>query len=175
MTIKQKTVNTSKVQAIHLNHYPWPQRFILWLACGFGSGLIRPAPGTWGTLPGLLFAYFLMPYPLYHALAIGFVIVIGIWLCQRASDILGVHDHGSLVIDEIAGVMITLWFLPPTGLTVVLGFVYFRMFDIIKPQPIKWIDKRVHGGLGIMLDDLLAGVFAWCATAASVWGFQQLA
>ncbi len=145
---------------IVLSDYPFPQKFILWLACGFGTGLIRPAPGTWGTLPGVLIAYFVMPYPMVHFFLILILFVLGIWLCQKASDILGVHDHGGIVIDEIVGVLIALWLFPPTWAILLLGFIWFRFFDIIKPFPIKWIDKKVHGGLGIMLDDVLAGVFA---------------
>lgn len=151
----------SAAAPIVLADHPLPQRLILWLACGFGSGLIRPAPGTWGTLPGVGLAYLLMPYPGYHALAIVLVSLAGIWLCGKASDILGVHDHGSIVIDEIAGVMLALWYFQPSWATLLLGFLWFRVFDIFKPQPIKLIDKHVHGGLGIMLDDLLAGVLAW--------------
>lgn len=140
---------------------PLNEQIILGLAFGFGTGFIRPAPGTWGTLPGVFIGAWVMSYPLWHWVTIIIVMIIGIWLCHRASQILGVHDHSGIVIDEIAGVLLTLWLFEPTGLTLVLGFVYFRLFDIIKPWPIRWIDQHVHGGLGIMLDDLLAACFAW--------------
>ncbi|MBS9777259.1 MAG: phosphatidylglycerophosphatase A [Gammaproteobacteria bacterium] len=144
------------------------EQIILWSAFGFGTGFIRPAPGTWGTLPGVFIAYFVMPFPSIHAALIIALSLLGIYLCKRASDILGVHDHGGIVIDEIVGVLITLFFFDPTWVTLLLGFFWFRVFDIIKPWPIKWIDQHVHGGLGIMLDDILAGVFAWVLLFASL-------
>lgn len=147
---------------------PLTEKITIWAAFGFGSGFMRPAPGTWGTLPGVFIAYFVMPYPTLHAAVIIALTVLGIYLCQRASDILGVHDHGGIVIDEIVGVLIALWLFDPTWVTLLLGFIWFRVFDIIKPWPIKWVDQRVHGGLGIMLDDIIAGVFAWVLLYASL-------
>lgn len=138
----------------------YTEKMILFTAFGFGSGLAKFAPGTWGTLPGLVLAYFLMPHPWLHLLTIAALTVLGIWLCQRASDLLKTHDHSSIVIDEIVGVCITLLFLPASPWALLLGFVFFRFFDIVKPWPIRWVDRRVHGGLGIMLDDIIAGVFA---------------
>ncbi len=154
---------------IILSHYSILQRVILWLACGFGTGLIRPAPGTWGTLPGVLIAYFVMPYPQLHLFLIVILTIAGIWLCQKASNILGAHDHGSIVIDEIVGVLITLWLFSPTWGILLLGFIWFRLFDIAKPFPIKWIDKKVHGGLGIMLDDIVAGIFAFVGLKVTLY------
>ncbi len=144
---------------------PLSEKIILWLAFGFGTGFIRPAPGTWGTLPGVLIAYFVMPYPIIHFTVIIGLTIIGTWLCQKASAILGVHDHGGIVIDEIVGVLITLWLFQPAWQILLIGFLAFRFFDILKPFPIKWIDKHVHGGWGIMLDDIIAGGFAW----VTVW------
>ncbi len=152
-----------------LSRRPLSEKIILWLAFGFGTGFIRPAPGTWGTLPGVLIAYFIMPYPTVHFAVILGLTVIGTWLCQKASDILGVHDHGGIVIDEIVGVLMTLWLFQPTWQVLAIGFLAFRFFDILKPFPIKWVDKHVHGGWGIMLDDIIAAVFAWI----SVWGILQ--
>ncbi len=147
---------------------PLAEQLTLLAAFGAGTGFIRPAPGTWGTLPGVLIAFFVMPYPLLHAGLIVVLSLFGIYLCQRASDILGVHDHGGIVIDEIVGVLIALYFFEPTWITLLLGFFWFRVFDIIKPWPIKWIDQRVDGGFGIMLDDIIAGVFAWLALYISL-------
>ncbi|PID66688.1 MAG: phosphatidylglycerophosphatase A [Gammaproteobacteria bacterium] len=144
---------------------PLSEKISLWLAFGCGSGFIRPAPGTWGTLPGVFIAYFVMPYPLLHLAVIIALTLIGTWLCQRASAILGVHDHGGIVIDEIVGVLITLWLFQPTWQVLLLGFIAFRVFDILKPWPIRWVDKHVHGGWGIMLDDIIAAGFAW----VTVW------
>lgn len=157
---------------VSLKGRPLKEKLILFFAFGFGFGFIRPAPGTWGTIPGVLIAALLMFSPTLHILALIIVTLLGIWLCQKASDILGVHDHGGIVIDEIAGVMLTLLFFQPTLLNLFLGFCWFRLFDIIKPFPIRWIDKHVHGGLGIMLDDILAGLFAMLALYLSLLVLQ---
>ena len=85
---------------------------------------------------------------------------------------LGVHDHGGIVWDEMVGIWITLWLAPAGWQWLLLGFGLFRLFDIVKPWPIRWIDRQVHGGLGIMLDDVLAGVFAWLALQAVVLVFS---
>lgn len=157
---------------VSLKGRPLKEKLILFFAFGFGFGFIRPAPGTWGTIPGVLIAALLMFSPTLHILALIIVTLLGIWLCQKASDILGVHDHGGIVIDEIAGVMLTLLFFQPTLLNLFLGFCWFRLFDILKPFPIRWIDKHVHGGLGIMLDDILAGLFAMLALYLSLLVLQ---
>lgn len=151
-----------------LKHRSLSEKIILFLAFGFGFGWIRPAPGTWGTIPGATIAYLLMSTPWLHLSVMTIVIIVGIWLCQRASEILGVHDFDGIVVDEIAGILITFLFFEPSVLVLLLGFVWFRFFDILKPWPIKWADKQVSGGLGIMLDDIIAGVFAWCALWASL-------
>lgn len=154
---------SESAQKITLNGRPLPDKIVLFLAFGVGFGFIRPAPGTWGTLPGIAIAALVMASPWLHIGVLLLVTIGGIWLCERASQILGVHDHGGIVIDEIAGVLLALLFFEPTWLTLLLGFAWFRLFDIVKPPPIGWIDKRVYGGLGIMLDDLIAGIFAWGA------------
>ncbi|MCW9014956.1 MAG: phosphatidylglycerophosphatase A [Gammaproteobacteria bacterium] len=133
------------------------------LALGFGSGLMPKAPGTFGTLAAipvyLLFS--LLSMELYIA-AVILLSLVGVWICGYTSRKLGVHDHPGIVIDEFAGYLITMIALPTTGLWIVVGFILFRIFDILKPWPISWLDKHVHGGLGIMLDDILAGFFALC-------------
>jgi len=88
------------------------------------------------------------------------VTVVGIWICGVAADKLGEHDFGGIVWDEIAGYLITLWLVPFSWAAVFWGFILFRIFDILKPWPIRWLDRNIHGGLGIMLDDVLAGIFA---------------
>ena len=95
----------------------------------------------------------------YSALTV-LVSVSGIWICGAAARLLGEHDFGGIVWDEIAGFLITMWLVPYSWYTMLLGFILFRFFDILKPWPIKWIDQKVEGGLGIMLDDVLAGIFA---------------
>lgn len=136
------------------------------LALGFGSGLLKPAPGTWGTLAAvplyLLFSIVLsLPLTVY-LLVLTVSFILGVYLCGKTAKDVGVHDHGAIVWDEFVGLWITMTLIPFSWLNVVLGFALFRLFDIVKPWPIKLLDKHVHGGFGIMIDDVLAGVFAWC-------------
>ncbi|MEE9447664.1 MAG: phosphatidylglycerophosphatase A [Arenicellales bacterium] len=131
------------------------------LATGFGSGLSPFAPGTVGTAASLLLFTFLSDttWPLLALCVVGFFA--GIWLCDQTSEKLGVHDHGGIVWDEFIGMWITLLWVPLSLTNIALAFVLFRVFDILKPWPISYLDKNIHGGLGIMVDDVLAGVFAW--------------
>ena len=132
------------------------------LAFGFGSGAAPVAPGTFGTLAAVPIYLLLQPLGLWAYLAVvAGITLLGVWLCQVTSRDLGVHDHPGIVLDEIAGYLITMIAAPPGWAWMVTGFVLFRFFDIIKPWPIRWVDRHVHGGLGIMLDDVLAAVFAW--------------
>jgi len=106
--------------------------------------------------------WWLQPLLLWVYLAVVLAVsVIGIWLCHVTSRDLGVHDHSGIVWDEIAGYLITMIAAPPGWQWMLVGFVLFRFFDILKPWPIGWVDRRVHGGLGIMLDDVLAALYAW--------------
>lgn len=135
------------------------------LALGFGSGLIKPAPGTWGTLSAipvylLMLAFMSSASALYLSIVV-FSFIVGVYLCGKTAEDVGVHDHGAIVWDEIVGFLITMAFVPLTWPNVLLGFVLFRFFDILKPWPIKLLDQHVHGGFGIMIDDVLAGIFAW--------------
>jgi phosphatidylglycerophosphatase A len=131
------------------------------LAFGFGSGLAPKAPGTFGTLAAIPIYLLLQPLPLWLYLLLtlaGFIA--GIWICEQTSKDLGVHDHAGIVWDEIIGYLLTMSFVPFSLWWLVIGFGLFRLFDILKPWPIGWLDRRVAGGLGIMLDDLVAGLFA---------------
>ena len=144
----------------------------LWhfLAFGFGTGLAKKAPGTWGTLAGLVVMPLLYMLPLIWALV--FIVlagVFGVWLCGRVADDLGVHDHGGIVWDEMVGIWMTLILLPNTWQWWLLGFVLFRVLDILKPWPISVLDRKVAGGLGIMVDDMLAGVIAAALLYALWW------
>lgn len=135
---------------------------LLMLAFGFGAGLARIGPGTAATLVAvpLYLAMASLPWSTY-ATAVLIMAALGIGICGYAARRLNVHDHPAIVWDEIVGFLITM-FAAPAGLTwVLLGFALFRLFDIAKPWPIALADRRVHGGFGIMLDDVLAGVFAW--------------
>ncbi|HDY99428.1 MAG TPA: phosphatidylglycerophosphatase A [Pseudomonas sabulinigri] len=134
---------------------------IHFLAFGFGSGALPKAPGTWGTLAALPFVLIWQQLPFGgYALLLVLSTLLGIWLCHRTAADLGVHDHGGIVWDEFVGVWIALWLAPVGWLWLLAGFLLFRLFDIWKPWPIGWIDHHVGGGLGIMLDDIIAGFMA---------------
>jgi phosphatidylglycerophosphatase A len=131
------------------------------LSFGFGSGLSPYAPGTMGTLAAIPFYLLAAQFGTLSVLiACLCICVLGIYLCARTTSALGVHDHPAIVWDEIAGYFVTMLFAPVSIATVIIGFVLFRMFDILKPWPISVIDSRLKGGLGVMLDDILAGIFA---------------
>ncbi len=140
------------------------------LALGFGAGLAPRAPGTFGTLaaipPYLLLAQLDWPWYL-AAVALGFAA--GVYLCRYTSDALGVHDHGAIVWDEFVGFWLAMTAIPPTWPWILAGFVLFRLFDIVKPWPVRIADKKMQGGLGIMLDDLLAGGYALACLQAARW------
>ncbi len=134
---------------------------ILFFAFGFGSGLAKKAPGTCGTLVAVpLFALLAgLDLMTYIALILA-LYIFGVWICDKASEKLGVHDHQGIVWDEIVGYLITMVGMPLSWPTIIMGFILFRFFDIVKPWPIHVIDRQVSGGQGIMLDDVLAGVCA---------------
>ena len=131
------------------------------LATGFGSGLAPFAPGTFGTAASLiLFAFLSTQTWLYLAVCV-LAFGAGVWICDVAANKLGVHDHPGIVWDEFVGMWITMAFVPISWQTLLAGFLLFRLFDVLKPWPIRWLDQQVSGGFGIMIDDVLAGVFAW--------------
>ncbi len=132
------------------------------LATGFGSGLSPVVPGTMGSLASIPFWYLLtlLPWQLY-SLAVMMSICIGVYICHRTAKDMGTHDHGSIVWDEFVGMWITLMALPTMDWQwVAAGFVIFRLFDMWKPWPIRWFDRNIHGGMGIMVDDIVAGVIS---------------
>ena len=135
---------------------------IHFLALGFGSGLSPKAPGTAGTLMAIPLYLLLQPlaWPLYVAVVVVTALV-GIAICDISARRLGVHDHPGIVWDEFVGYWITMFLAPAGWLWIFIGFVLFRIFDILKPWPIRWLDRHVEGGLGIMVDDILAGIFAF--------------
>lgn len=140
---------------------PDPRNPFHLVAFGFGAGFFPRAPGTVGTLVGVVFFLMMasLPLPLYAGL-VAALFVAGIGLCERVSRDLGVHDHRGIVWDEIVGYLVTMTAAPADGLAVAAGFALFRLFDVLKPWPIRALDRRVGGGVGIMLDDLVAGIFA---------------
>ena len=140
------------------------------LAFGFGSGLSPKAPGTMGTLAALPLWYLLAQLPLAGYIAgLLLVIAVGPYLCGKTARDLRVHDHGGIVWDEIAGFLLTMLLVPVSIWTALIGFALFRLFDIVKPWPIGWLDKHVHGGTGIMLDDLVAALYAGVCIQALLW------
>ena len=157
-------------------------RVVYWLGIGLGSGLPRRAPGTWGTVGGLIIAIPLLSLGFVPFLILTILsCILGVWICGRTAELMQGHDDPHIVWDEWAGIWITLLPLSYMGIAddnfwqnvsqelsifaIVFAFILFRFFDIVKPPPIGWADKRVAGGLGIMLDDIIAGIMA-----AVVWG-----
>ena len=136
--------------------------FFLHLATFFGAGRLPKGPGTWGSLAALPLAALLMwgASPLVYMGFCLFLFPIGTYAAEVYERKHGGHDHSEIVIDEVLGMLITLTCLPLTWRSLVLGFGLFRFFDILKPFPISYLDKNVRGGLGVMVDDVLAGLFA---------------
>jgi phosphatidylglycerophosphatase A len=131
------------------------------LAFGFGAGLAPRAPGTFGTAVGVLIGLGLAPLSLsLRAWVVLAVCLAGVWICGESARRLGEHDHPGIVWDEIAGYLLTMLAAPPGWPWIVAGFCLFRLFDIWKPWPIRDLDHGLSGGSGIMLDDLVAGVYA---------------
>lgn len=130
------------------------------LAMGFGSGLAPRAPGTFGTLAAVPLAWALQAAGTGVFLAVLLAaFVFGAWICDRVGRRLGVPDHGALVWDEFVGYGLAVAFVPVGWAWLLAGFALFRVFDILKPWPIRQADRHVHGGFGVMLDDLLAGAY----------------
>ncbi|MFH0798603.1 MAG: phosphatidylglycerophosphatase A [Pseudomonadota bacterium] len=136
-------------------------RIITFFATGCYAGNIPVAPGTWGTVVGLALYWLIrtLPAPAYGATVVAFI-AFAVWISDQASRIFGEEDPQQVVIDEIAGILVTLAFLHPSLKVAMAGFVLFRLFDITKPPPIRWIERRFAGGLGIVFDDVAAGVYA---------------
>jgi len=131
------------------------------LATGFGSGCAPVAPGTFGTLVAVLPAWLMVGLPLAaRAAVVAFLFVAGIWICALSARRLGVHDHPGIVFDEIVGYLATMLAAPPGAIGYIAAFALFRLFDIVKPWPIRDLDHSLRGGVGIMLDDLAAAGYA---------------
>lgn len=148
-----------------------------WLAFGLGSGLSPWLPGTMGTLAAIPIYWLVVPYPMLYTVVLLFVLAVGPWLCGRTARDLQAQGSGTraldppaIVWDEWAGLLLTLWGLPFSWPTLLAGFLLFRFFDMLKPWPISWLDRRIHGGMGIMLDDLAAAVAATVILRALLYG-----
>lgn len=143
------------------------------LAVGFGSGLLKPAPGTWGTLAGLMLSILLWNITQSNLFFIFLAVIsfiFGCYLCQKTSNDLGVHDDGRIVWDEIVAIFLMFAFLPEYNwFTYILTFISFRIFDILKPYPIRYFDEKLESGLGIMVDDILAAIFASISLYIIYW------
>lgn len=155
------------VSAARAHHLRQP---VLLLALGLGSGLARRGPGTAGTAVGVAL-FLLLAFVSPPAVAIGAVLAtaVGVPLCGVAARRLGVHDDPAIVWDEIAGYLVAMIAVPAQPVWILVGFGVFRAFDIAKPGPIRWADRRLHGGLGIMADDVLAGAATCAVLHALLW------
>ncbi len=145
-------------------------RLIMALATGLYVGKIGKAPGTWGSLAAFLPWLLIkdLPLPMY-GLVLGAVFVLGFFVSGSAEKILDSPDAGCIVIDEFLGMFVTLLAAPPQPLAWIFGFLLFRIFDISKPFPVSWFDQKIHGGIGIMMDDVVAGVYAFLALQLLWW------
>ena len=146
---------------------------VYFIAFGFGSGLMPVAPGTWGTLAAVPLYMLLMNthWTVYLGLTL-LALLLGVWASDKVTNDLGVNDYKGIVWDEVVGYLLTMFMAPKGLIWIALGFVLFRIFDIWKPQPIRYIDKKVHGGLGIMLDDVIAAVPACFILNVLAWSFS---
>jgi len=145
---------------------------VYFIAFGFGSGLMPIAPGTWGTVAAMP-VYLLLAgssWPVYLICTV-MAFLLGVVVSEKVSRDLGVHDHSGIVWDEVVGYLLTMFLAPVSLLWMVIGFFLFRLFDIWKPQPIGFVDQHVPGGLGIMLDDVVAAIPAWLVMQLLIWGF----
>jgi phosphatidylglycerophosphatase A len=144
----------------------WLARTVLrdpvhWLPFGFGAGLLPVAPGTWGSLAALALFWLVPPLPaVVQWLGLGAAFLIGVWLCGASARRLGTHDHPGIVFDEMIAMWAVLALVPRQPAWGILAFLVFRVMDVWKPWPIREADHRIRGGLGIMLDDVLAAAYA---------------
>lgn len=140
------------------------------LSLGFGSGLAKKAPGTFGTLAGMPIFWLISTYPLAIQLAIiSTLFLIGVYCCSITGKALGVTDHGAIVWDEIVAIMLVLAFTPLHWFWWLIAFTLFRLFDIWKPFPIRQCDVKLKNGFGVMFDDLLAGIYAIAVLKGLLW------
>ena len=135
---------------------------IMFLATGFYSGRLPKAPGTWGSLVALPIHFLLLKLSFNaYLISLGILFLLAISTAGSAEKILDTKDPGCIVIDEIIGMLIALFALPATPVVFVLGFILFRIFDIFKPFPVSWLDTHLNGGVGIVMDDIMAGLYSY--------------
>lgn len=144
-----------------------PSHFI---AFGFGSGAMPFAPGTFGTLMAIPFYLAIQSLsPTLYLLLVVVITLASMWLCDRITKEIGIHDHSGMCLDEIVGYLVTMYGAPHGLIWIIWGFLLFRLFDIWKPWPIRYIDEQVKGGVGIILDDVLAGVYSLIILHILAW------
>ena len=137
------------------------ERFILFSATGAGSGRVPFAPGTFGTLAGIPVVLLFLVIPSSMQVFFTLVVVLfAIWISDRAEKLIGQNDPGCIVIDEIAGFTVAMAGIQLSVLSVAVGFLIFRIFDIVKPFPVRFFERNFHGGAGVVLDDVAAGLFS---------------
>jgi phosphatidylglycerophosphatase A len=159
------------MKQINLANRVW-QDPVYFIAFGFGSGLMPKAPGTWGTVAAVPVYLLLMHCnPIVYLILTALAFILGVWVSDKVSNELGVHDYKGIVWDEVVGYLLTMFMAPHGFKWMLCGFILFRIFDIWKPQPIGYIDEKVPGGMGIMLDDVLAAIPAWIIMQLLAWSF----
>ncbi|OGV31801.1 MAG: phosphatidylglycerophosphatase [Legionellales bacterium RIFCSPHIGHO2_12_FULL_35_11] len=146
---------------------------VYFVAFGFGSGLITNAPGTWGTLAAIPLYLLLLNIPssLYFLITV-LLFMLGTVVSEKVTNDLGVEDYKGIVIDEIVGFLLVMFLVPFSLSSLFLGFILFRIFDIWKPWPIGWLDTKIKGGLGIMVDDVVAAIYASVLLHLIIWAFK---
>ncbi len=148
----------------------WTAKLSTIIATSFGAGFVPKAPGHSGTLTAVPLAWWLGHFrPWGYSAGLIVVCVVGTWAAEQFGRRSGREDDQRIVIDEVAGYLVTLWPVATDAVNLTMGFVLFRLFDIWKPQPVRWLDRHVPGGLGVMLDDLAAGVYA----GLCLWAFDH--
>jgi phosphatidylglycerophosphatase A len=164
-SIMEKSLVTDIFKRDYTNIAPIPEKVwqdpLYFIAFGFGTGTIPFAPGTFGTLLAIPIYLLMAPLrPLPYFILLLAIIALSMWICGKVTKEIGVADHQGMNLDEIVGYLVTMFYIPLGWGWMLAGFVLFRLFDIWKPWPINLVDRNVHGGVGIILDDVLAGLFS---------------
>lgn len=157
----------------NLDRKVWQDPFYFY-AFGFGSGLMPVMPGTWGTLVALPIYLLINDLPLMlYLICTALAFLLGIWASHRVSQDLNVHDYSGIVCDEMVGYLLTMAMAPKGGGWMITGFLLFRVFDVWKPSLIGWMDEKISGGFGIMMDDVGAAIPAWLILQCLAWGLAS--